>query len=81
MLADLEKTLKATPTVTPVGVQGPTSSAWAHSSVSTFGARYNPPLPKLSPAHSVEALVEGSAMSMLREGAFMFENLALTLLV
>ena len=53
-------------------VNGQTPSAWAHSSVSTFGVRYDPPLPDLSPSHSVEALVEGSEMSMLREGAFQF---------
>lgn len=59
------------PSVSPVGsVNGGTPSAWAHSSVSTFGVRYDPPLPELSPAHGVEALVEGSEMSMLREGAF-----------
>ena len=53
-------------------VNGRTPSAWAHSSVSTFGVRYDPPLPDLSPAHGVEALVEGSEMSMLREGEFRF---------
>ena len=63
------------PSVTPVGsVNGGTPSAWAHSSVSTFGVRYDPPLPDLSHAHGVEALVEGSEMSMLREGAFQFEK-------
>jgi hypothetical protein len=46
----------------------PTPSAWAYSSVSTFGVRYTPPLPDLSTTHSVEALVEGSDMSMIREG-------------
>ena len=45
-----------------------TRSSWAHSSVSTFGVKYNPPLPDLSMKHSVEALVEGSDMSQLREG-------------
>lgn len=45
-----------------------TRSSWAHSSVSTFGVRYSPPLPDLSMKHSVEALVEGSDMSQLREG-------------
>jgi hypothetical protein len=73
----LEKSARAAssmapaPSVTSVGsVNGRTPSAWAHSSVSTFGVRYDPPLPDLSPSHSVEALVEGSEMSMLREGAF-----------
>jgi hypothetical protein len=45
----------------------PTPASWAHSSVSTFGVRYINP-PSLSPAQSVEALVEGSRMSLLREG-------------
>lgn len=45
-----------------------TRASWAHSSVSTFGVRYNPPLPDLSIKNSVEALVEGSDMSRLREG-------------
>ena len=45
-----------------------TPLAWAHSSVSTFGARYSPPVQDMSPWHSVEALVEGSDMSILREG-------------
>lgn len=73
MLTYLEKsTLNLeSPAVTAVGsAGGPTPSDWAHSSVSTFGVRYNPPLPDLSPAHSAEALVEGSDMSMLREGTF-----------
>jgi len=73
MLTYLEKSTKSASrgSVTAVGsdVSGHTLS---HSSVSTFGVRYNPPLPAsdLSPAHGVEALVEGSKMSMLREGAF-----------
>lgn len=46
----------------------PTPAAWAHSSVSTFGVRYAAPLPNLNPSESVEALIEGSDMSMLREG-------------
>lgn len=66
--------IASAPSVTPAvgSVNGRTPSAWAHSSVSTFGVRYDPPLPDLSPSHSVEALVEGSEMSMLREGAFEF---------
>jgi len=46
-----------------------TPADWAHSSVSTFGVRYNAPIQDLTPAQSVEALVEGSDMSMLREGS------------
>lgn len=60
-----------TATVGSVGLGG-TPAAWGLSSVSTFGARYTPPLPDLSTTHSVEALVEGSAMSLLREGACLF---------
>ncbi|KAJ6519793.1 glycosyltransferase family 31 protein [Mycena sanguinolenta] len=46
----------------------PTPSDWAYSSVSTFGVRYAPPIPDLTIMQSVEALVEGSEMSTLREG-------------
>jgi hypothetical protein len=57
---------------------GGTPAAWAYSSVSTFGTRYAPPVADLTTPQSVEALVEGSAMSQLREGAlagffFIFE--------
>ncbi|KAJ7783757.1 glycosyltransferase family 31 protein [Mycena maculata] len=47
----------------------PTPSDWAYSSVSTFGVRYAPPIPDLTIPQSVEALVEGSEMSTLREGS------------
>ncbi|KAJ3497877.1 hypothetical protein NMY22_g19656 [Coprinellus aureogranulatus] len=47
----------------------PTPSAWSQSSVSTFGQRYTPPLPSLSTRQSVEALIEGSEMSLLQEGS------------
>ncbi|KAF8974057.1 hypothetical protein BDZ97DRAFT_1912490 [Flammula alnicola] len=71
MIADLERSaqvpLGATPTSAAIGGGAP--AAWGHSSVSTFGVRYAPPLPDLSPTHSVEALVEGSDMSLLREGS------------
>jgi len=40
-------------------------TAWSLSTVSNFGSRSNP---ELSTTHSVEALVEGSDMSRLREG-------------
>lgn len=50
----------------------PTPTDWAHSSVSTFGVRYTPPLPDLPTSYGVEALVEGSEMSTLREGAYPF---------
>jgi hypothetical protein len=41
---------------------------WARSSVSTFGTRYNLPLPNMTISQSIEALVEGSDMSKLHEG-------------
>lgn len=37
----------------------------SYSTISTFGSRYTPPLPNLTPPQSVEALVEGSVMSRL----------------
>ncbi len=49
-----------------------TPTDWAHSSVATFGVRYSPPLPDLPTSYSVEALVEGSEMSVLREGNLFF---------
>lgn len=42
--------------------------AWAYSSVSTFGARYSPPISDLKVKEGVEALVEGSEMSYVKEG-------------
>ncbi|TFK41185.1 hypothetical protein BDQ12DRAFT_697078 [Crucibulum laeve] len=56
----------------------PTSAALAHSSVSTFGVRYAPPVPELTPKQSVEALIEGSEMSLLREGSPMTPEYAWT---
>ena len=43
-------------------------TSWSYSSVSAFGVRYSPPVPDLTIIQSVEALVEGSDMSKLREG-------------
>lgn len=56
----------------PMGPNTPTPSAWAHSSVTTFGMRYAPPLSDLTIPQSVESLVEGSDMSMIREGMSYF---------
>lgn len=58
------------PVGTDVSVRLGTPLAWAHSSVSTFGVRYSPPIQDMPLWHSIEALVEGSDMSMLREGLF-----------
>ncbi|KAI0322630.1 hypothetical protein OF83DRAFT_1254585 [Amylostereum chailletii] len=44
---------------------------WSYSTVETFGTRYSPPLPDLTPAQSIEALVEGSEMSLLHEGSIL----------
>ncbi|KAF7985355.1 hypothetical protein HWV62_6577 [Athelia sp. TMB] len=61
---------------TAASMNGATPTAWAHSSVSTFGTRYTPPVPDLSTVESVEALVEGSDMSLLREGSPMTSEYA-----
>lgn len=64
------------PAGTDVSVRLGTPLAWAHSSVSTFGVRYSPPIQDMSLWHSVEALVEGSDMSMLREDSPMTPDYA-----
>lgn len=45
-----------------------TSPSYSYSSVSQFGTHYTFPLPTLTPLQSIEALVEGSAMSGLFDG-------------
>lgn len=53
------------------GIHGlgiPTPPSWSQSSVSTFGTTYQAPLQDMTTAESVEALVEGSEMSRIREG-------------
>ncbi|KAG7099183.1 hypothetical protein E1B28_001052 [Marasmius oreades] len=55
---------------------GPTPASWAHSSVSTFHVRYSPPLSDLDLPQSIEALVEGSDMSKLREDSPMTPKFA-----
>ncbi|TFY50274.1 hypothetical protein EVG20_g11615, partial [Dentipellis fragilis] len=60
--------------VAPTGsgaVQTEAPRAWSRSTVSTFGTRYSPPLPELTIEQSVEALVEGSDMSVLTEGSIL----------
>jgi hypothetical protein len=44
-----------------------TWAPWTRSTVSTFGVAYSPPVQGLSTQQSVEALVEGSEMSKLKE--------------
>jgi len=50
------------------GITTSPPASWSRSTVSSFRSRYIPPVAGLSIEHSVEALVEGSEMSMLREG-------------
>lgn len=52
------------------------ASAYTYSSVSKFGTRYTPPADFLSPMESVEALVEGSAMSKVASSHY-FDDLLL----
>lgn len=54
----------------PMGANPPMPSEWSHSTVSKFRMRYAPPVPDLTKLQGVEALVEGSDMSMIREGTF-----------
>ncbi|KAH6917408.1 glycosyltransferase family 31 protein [Coprinopsis sp. MPI-PUGE-AT-0042] len=48
-----------------VKLYGPPKQVSSYSTTSRFHTRYQPPVSKLSPRQSVEALVEGSAMSKL----------------
>jgi len=54
--------------VTPFGPYGTPPASWSRSTVSTFGVRYSLPMPDMAIDHSVEALVEGTEMSRLRDG-------------
>ncbi|KAG6890425.1 hypothetical protein C0995_008779 [Termitomyces sp. Mi166 len=78
MMNYMDKTFFDVLTSSQGGNLPPTPAAWAYSTVSTFGVRYVPPLPDLSIRHSVEALVEGSDMSMIREGSPMSPDYAWT---
>lgn len=64
------------PAGTEISVRLGTPLAWAHSSVSAFGVRYSPPIQDMSLWYSVEALIEGSDMSMLREDSPMTPDYA-----
>ncbi|KAG6911981.1 hypothetical protein DXG01_000229 [Tephrocybe rancida] len=78
MMSYMDKTFIEVLT-SPLGGAAPSiPAAWSYSTVSTFGVRYVPPLPELSIRHSVEALVEGSDMSMIREGSPMTPEYAWT---
>lgn len=45
------------------------TDTFSHSSVCQFGTRYTSPAPNLTPMQSVEALVEGSAMSTINSAS------------
>ncbi|KAI0375052.1 hypothetical protein BV20DRAFT_934269 [Pilatotrama ljubarskyi] len=60
----------------PSGQNVPAPEKWSHSTVSTFGSRYSPPSGDLSLEYSVEALVEGSDMSMVHEDSSLTADLA-----
>ncbi|KAG6842231.1 hypothetical protein C0991_000201 [Blastosporella zonata] len=78
MMSYMDKTFIEVLT-SPLGGTAPSiPAAWSYSTVSTFGVRYVSPLPDLSIRHSVEALVEGSDMSMIREGSPMTPEYAWT---
>ncbi|KAI0788444.1 hypothetical protein C8Q75DRAFT_719845 [Abortiporus biennis] len=55
--------------ITPFGPYGTPPASWSRSTVSTFGVRYSSPTSDLTAGQSIEALVEGSEMSRLRDGA------------
>ena len=59
----------ATGSSVSVSVSGATAAdpSLTHSTVSRYGVRYTPPAPNLSAEQEVEALVEGSALSRLRD--------------
>ncbi|KAL7423346.1 hypothetical protein Q5752_002649 [Cryptotrichosporon argae] len=63
------RTEDATGVVDPavLALRGGPDTALAYSSVSRFGARYRPPAEFMSAVERVEALVEGSALSLLRD--------------
>ncbi|KAI0335219.1 hypothetical protein GY45DRAFT_1366804 [Cubamyces sp. BRFM 1775] len=60
----------------PVGQNVPAPEKWSHSTVSRFGSRYSPPSGDLSLDYSVEALVEGSDMSMVHDDGSLSADLA-----
>lgn len=53
--------------VDPFGPHGGTPANWVLSSVSTFQVRYSPPVQGLTLNYSVEALVEGSGLSKIKQ--------------
>ena len=53
---------------TPFGPYGVSPTSWSRSTVSSFGVPYAAPMADLTIGQSIEALVEGSELSRLREG-------------
>ncbi|CDO71606.1 Glycosyltransferase Family 31 protein [Trametes cinnabarina] len=71
-----ETSSTAAPAAVPPGQNVPSPEKWSHSTVSKFGSRYSPPSGDLSLDYSVEALVEGSDMSMVHDDGSMSADLA-----
>lgn len=61
---------------TPVPQHVPPPEKWTHSTVSKWHVRYSPPVSDLSLDYSVEALVEGSDMSLVHDGTCALPNIA-----
>ncbi|KAI0778237.1 hypothetical protein BD413DRAFT_464972 [Trametes elegans] len=72
----LAKEATAVAVAVPAGQHVPAPEKWSHSTVSKFGSRYSPPVSDLSLAYSVEALVEGSDMSMVHDDGSLSPDLA-----
>ncbi|KAJ3004622.1 hypothetical protein NUW54_g4725 [Trametes sanguinea] len=70
-----KETSSAAPAVPP-GQNVPAPEKWSHSTVSKFGSRYSPPTGDLNLDYSVEALVEGSDMSMIHDDGSLSADLA-----
>lgn len=61
---------------TPVPQHVPAPEKWTHSTVTKWHVRYSPPVSDLSLDYSVEALVEGSDMSLVHDDGSMTPDLA-----
>ncbi|KAI8995675.1 hypothetical protein BD414DRAFT_249332 [Trametes punicea] len=72
----MAKESSTTAATIPPGQNVPAPEKWSHSTVSKFGSRYSPPSGDLNVDYSVEALVEGSDMSMVHDDGSMTADLA-----
>ncbi|OSD03388.1 glycosyltransferase family 31 protein [Trametes coccinea BRFM310] len=70
------KETSSTAPAVPPGQNVPAPEKWSHSTVSKFGSRYSPPTGDLNLDYSVEALVEGSDMSMIHDDGSLSADLA-----